>query len=96
MAKNLGWRGAISAFLIVIALVYLTPSLSKELPPWWSSLLPQEKIHLGLDLQGGMHLVLEVDAKKAVESHLERVVEDLKHDLRKKKIIMVLNTRRNL
>lgn len=86
MAKNLGWRGAISAFLIVIAFVYLTPSLSGELPPWWSSILPQEKIHLGLDLQGGMHLVLEVDAKKAVESHLERIVEDLKHDLRKKKL----------
>ena len=95
MAKNLGWRGAISAVLIVIALVYLTPSLSKELPPWWSSLLPREKIHLGLDLQGGMHLVLEVEAKKAVENHLERVVEDLKHDLRTKKIRYLELTRRD-
>ena len=86
MAKNLGWRGAISAFLIVAAFVYLTPSLSGELPPWWSSILPRDKIHLGLDLQGGMHLALEVEATKAVESHLERVVEDLKQDLREKKI----------
>lgn len=86
MAKNLGWRGAIAGFLIVVALLYLTPSLTKELPPWWSSLLPREKIHLGLDLQGGMHLVLEVEAKKAVENHLERVVEDLKPDLRKNRI----------
>jgi preprotein translocase subunit SecD len=74
------------AFLIVAALVYLTPSLTGELPPWWSSILPQDKIHLGLDLQGGMHLALEVEASKAVESHLERVVEDLKQDLRDKKI----------
>jgi len=43
-------------------------------------------ITLGLDLQGGMHLVLEVEAQKAVESHLERVVEDLKYDLRNDKI----------
>ena len=86
MAKNLGWRGAIIAFLIFIAFIYLVPSLSKDLPPWWSGFLPEEKINLGLDLQGGMHLVLEVDAKKAVESNLERIVEDLKHDLRKNKI----------
>ncbi|MEE9610531.1 MAG: protein translocase subunit SecD [Desulfatiglandales bacterium] len=86
MSKNLGWRGAIVIFLVVMAFVYLTPSLSDDLPQWWSSFLPIEKIQLGIDLQGGMHLVLEVEARKAVESHLERVVEDLKHDLRKRKI----------
>jgi len=84
--KNLGWRAGIAAFLIVVALVYLTPTLSRDLPPWWSSVLPQESIHLGLDLQGGMHLVLEVEAAKAVESNLERVVEEIKHDLRQARI----------
>ncbi|MDY7038555.1 MAG: preprotein translocase subunit SecD, partial [Thermodesulfobacteriota bacterium] len=85
MAKNLGWRAAIMSFLIFMAFMYLTPSLTDDLPPWWSGFLPQEKIHLGLDLQGGIHLILEVEAQKAVESNLERVVEDIKHDLRKKK-----------
>jgi preprotein translocase subunit SecD len=84
--KKIGWRAVITAFLIIMALVYLTPSFSPKLPPWWSSLLPQEKIHLGLDLQGGVHLILEVEAKKAVESNLERIVEELKHDLRRNKI----------
>jgi preprotein translocase subunit SecD len=69
-----------------MALLYLTPSLGRELPSWWSSFLPQERIQLGLDLQGGMHLILEVEVQKAVESHLERAVEDLKQDLRKQKI----------
>lgn len=86
MVKNLGWRGAIAAFLILAAFLYLVPSLGGDLPPWWSSFLPQKKIQLGLDLQGGMHLVLEVEAKKAVESSLERVVEDLRHDFRKNNI----------
>jgi len=86
VARNLNWRGAIAAFFILAAFLYLVPSLSGDLPPWWSGFLPQDKIHLGLDLQGGMHLVLEVEAKKAVESSLERVVEDLKHDFRTKKI----------
>lgn len=83
---KLGWRAAIAVFAVVMALVYLTPSLTSNFPAWWSSLLPTEKIHLGLDLQGGIHLVLEVDAIKAVENHLERVVEELKRDLRRDKI----------
>ncbi|MBW1805426.1 MAG: protein translocase subunit SecD [Deltaproteobacteria bacterium] len=94
MSKNLGWRGAIVGVLIIVAFSYLTPSLSRELPPWWSSILPQEKIQLGLDLQGGMHLVLEVDAEKAVETELERDVDNVKDDLRKGKI-RYLELRRN-
>ena len=86
MSKKLQWRGFIVLLVIVVALIYLTPSISKTLPPWWPNILPEEKIHLGLDLKGGMHLVLEVQAQKAVESHLERIAEDIKHSLRKSKI----------
>lgn len=86
MLKNLGWRAGIAAFLIVMALIYLIPSLSKDLPPWWSGPLPEEQIQLGLDLQGGMHLVLEVEAEKAVESNLERVIEEIKAELRKTRL----------
>jgi len=69
-----------------MAFVYLTPTLTSDIPAWWTKIFPKDKIRLGLDLQGGMHLVLEVQSQKAVESHLERVVEELKHDLRKSKI----------
>jgi preprotein translocase subunit SecD len=94
VSKNLGWRIAIIVFLVVMSFLYLTPSLNKELPQWWSSVLPQEKIKLGLDLQGGMHLVMEVEAMKAVESDLERSVEDVREDLRENKI-RYLDLRRN-
>ena len=86
MTKKLQWRALIVLSVMVIALIYLTPSLSKTLPAWWPSMLPEDKIHLGLDLKGGMHLVLEVQAQKAIESHLERMVEDIKQSLRKAKI----------
>jgi preprotein translocase subunit SecD len=86
VSKNLQWRTLVVIIFVLGAFVYLTPTLTESPPQWWSSFLPQEKIHLGLDLQGGMHLVLEVDAGKAVESHLERVVEEFKHELRKTKI----------
>ena len=86
MLKSLGWRAGFAFFTVLIGLIYLTPSLTDDLPSWWSNILPKDKIHLGLDLQGGMHLVLEVETLKAVESHLERVIEELKQGLRKKKI----------
>jgi preprotein translocase subunit SecD len=86
VSKNLGIRAGIVALVVIGALIYLVPSLSRNLPPWWSNVLPKDKIHLGLDLQGGIHLNLEVEAIKAVESNVERVSEELKHDLRKNKI----------
>lgn len=43
---------------------------------------PSDKIHLGLDLQGGLHLVLEVQVEKAVERSLDRMAELLRKDLR--------------
>jgi len=69
-----------------MSFIYLMPSFTSDFPGWWSNILPRDKIRLGLDLQGGMHLILEVESLKAVESHLERIVEELKLDLRKKKI----------
>jgi len=86
VSKKLQWQGFIVLLVIALALIYLTPSISKTLPSWWPNILPEEKIHLGLDLKGGMHLVLEVQTQKAVESHLERMVEDIKYRLRKAKI----------
>ena len=94
--KRLGWRAGIAAALMVVAVVFLVPSMTRELPAWWSGVLPKDKIHLGLDLQGGVHLILEVEVKKAVESYLERVVEDLKPDLRKSKIRVVDLKRRGI
>ncbi len=90
MSKNLGLRGAIIAILILLSFMYLTPSLFKlserDLPQWWSGILPKEEINLGLDLQGGIHLVYEVDVLKAVENDIERSIEDIKEDLRREKI----------
>ncbi len=47
---------------------------------------PHKKINLGLDLQGGMHLVLEVQSQKAVEGTIERMAQELKSSLRKEKV----------
>jgi preprotein translocase subunit SecD len=85
VSKNIGLRSAIYAILTIVALVYLVPTFTTELPAWWK-FLPTGKVKLGLDLQGGMQLVEEVQTAKAVESELDRIADDIKDDLRKGKI----------
>ncbi len=86
MQKNLKWRLVVTGIVLLGALVYLLPTLTQNLPEWWKKYLPTDQIHLGLDLQGGIHLILEVEVAKAVESTAERIILDLKESLRKKDI----------
>jgi preprotein translocase subunit SecD len=62
------------------------PSFSSNLPEWWKAYLPAPKIQLGLDLQGGTHLLLDVKLDEAVKNALSRRAEDLKRDLKESKI----------
>jgi preprotein translocase subunit SecD len=80
--KGLKWRALIILGVLAASVILLVPTMSRELPSWWSAALPTERIHLGLDLQGGMHMVLEVQAQAAVENTLNRSVENLRDELR--------------
>ena len=81
MFKSLKVRLAITAVVCLVALYFLVPTLVTQIPSPWNNYFPKDKIHLGLDLQGGMHLILEVDADKALESMMERTANDLKESL---------------
>ncbi len=67
MHKDLRWKIPLIIFVIVGSALLAWPV--------------EEKINLGLDLQGGMHLVLEVETEKAVEFSMEQRAEDIKHAL---------------
>ncbi len=93
MFNSIRIRAAVTILLCLAALVYLAPTLTSDLPETWKQYLPTDRIHLGLDLQGGMHLVLEVQTEKAVESTLERSMGDLKENLMDKRIRFKLRER---
>ncbi len=82
MWRNLKWRLVIYLAVTLFAILLFLPTVISDLPPWFFKVIPTEKVHLGLDLQGGMHLSLEVEAEKAVESYVERIKNNLKDDLR--------------
>ncbi|MFD2262611.1 protein translocase subunit SecD [Lacibacterium aquatile] len=50
------------------------------------SFIPTRQVSLGLDLQGGMHLMLKVDLDTVVQDRLASVAETLRGDLRKANI----------
>ncbi len=80
--KTLSWRPISVLVVILTALIFVLPTLR---PGTW----PHKKINLGLDLQGGMHLVLEVDTDKAVEDTIDRIAQELRTSLRKERVRVV-------
>ena len=58
--------------LFTIAVVTIVPSFYSQTPNWWKTYMAPEGLRLGLDLQGGMHLVLKVNLEKAEENRPER------------------------
>jgi SecD/SecF fusion protein len=76
-------------FLVILSVITIVPSFYSATPDWWKKYMAPEGLRLGLDLQGGMHLVLKVDLKKAEENSLELAAADLKDSLKEKSITAV-------
>jgi preprotein translocase subunit SecD len=85
MNKNLRWKVVV---IVVTLLVFLFGIFG--IPQSWSGsgLLSAmtDRIHLGLDLKGGTHLILQVQVNDAVKADAERAVERLKDEMRSRKI----------
>ncbi|MEK6530101.1 MAG: protein translocase subunit SecD, partial [candidate division NC10 bacterium] len=93
MRRYLGLRIAIVLAVILGSLIYLYPPLGIREYLYGpggalarkGGLLPPT-LNLGLDLQGGIHLVLGVDVDKMLESQVERAAADIRGSLEKKGI----------
>ena len=81
MNTSLKLKLSLLIFLFVIAITTIAPSFYSSTPDWWKKYMAPKGLQLGLDLQGGMHLVLKVDLKKAEENSLELAANDLKDTL---------------
>ena len=89
MSRTLIWKTLLLISLITFSGVTLLPSVYKDVPDWWRNYLAPEGLRLGLDLQGGMHLVLKVDLDRAIENSLDFSAQDLKDALADKKVSVV-------
>jgi len=84
MNQNLKWKGL---FILLIVLGCLWGLFARpSFPTSWQAVKDnfQHRIHLGLDLQGGSHLVLQVEVEQAVRFECDRTIDDLTHELHKR------------
>lgn len=86
MFQSIKLRVLIAAAVVIASAYFLLPSVWTEIPAPVKNAFLKNRIHLGLDLQGGMHLVLEVDTAKALEGTVERLANSLKDGLMEKRV----------
>lgn len=77
------WKVTIILAIILAGIIFAAPNLVNRdkldsLPGW----MPKTVVSLGLDLQGGSHLLYEVDTKALQTERLQSVVDDLRVQLR--------------
>ncbi len=84
--NNPKWRTFLILLVLLTGLVFLIPSVFPHLPPGLAKVMPAGKIHLGLDLQGGIYLVLEVEADKAIANSVDGMVDQIKESLGSHKV----------
>jgi len=82
--KKYSWRISLIVAAALLSIIFYLPSTSlKDTLPEW---LQEYGIVLGLDLQGGVHLVYEVDGDKAVDVTAERIASSLTNVFNEKEI----------
>ncbi len=78
------WKYWMIAVVLLVSVMGALPNLMTP-PSWWPGAV-SHPLNLGLDLKGGIHLVLDVDVDKAVERSVEEDIGVVRHLLRENKI----------
>jgi preprotein translocase subunit SecD len=80
------WKTILILLVCVLGIIFAVPNMLSEecrskLPAWM-----QNTFSLGLELQGGSHLQLEVDMKSVVKDYSENLLDEIRTVLRAEKI----------
>jgi preprotein translocase subunit SecD len=91
MLRFANWRLASVLALVAAAVLVILPSFMpsqavEALAARFPSFIPMRQIVLGLDLQGGAYLLMEVDTPSVIKSQVETLRDDVRQKLREGKI----------
>jgi preprotein translocase subunit SecD len=88
MRASKGWIITILV-ITVLSLLLLLPSVAGDaLPKWWGRIFPDRGINLGLDLRGGIFLLVGVDTATAVVHELSNIRDFMNQELKKDQILV--------
>ncbi|MEP3265888.1 MAG: protein translocase subunit SecD [Hyphomicrobiales bacterium] len=76
------WKTTLVLLTVLIGLAFAAPNLVSETAvKSWPSWLPGKQMVLGLDLQGGSHLLIQVEQDGIVEERLQNLRDDVRQAL---------------
>ena len=78
------WKKLLVVAIAAMGIIYALPNIISS--DNGAANLPGKKINLGLDLQGGSHLLLRVDIDAVKKERLENLGETVRRDFRGEKI----------
>ena len=82
MLRSSPLRTALILLVAFVGVVAMLPNfLSKETLATWPDFLPKQQMVLGLDLQGGSHLMLQVNRDSIVSERLRQLRRDARNQL---------------
>ncbi|MFO7477515.1 MAG: protein translocase subunit SecD, partial [Methyloceanibacter sp.] len=81
------WKLILVAVVVTLGFLYALPNLFSKsalegIPSW----LPHQQVNLGLDLQGGAHLLYQIDEAEMIEDWLKTIRGDVRETLRRARI----------
>ena len=80
------WQLYLVILFSFFAIIFSLPNfLSKETLKKFPTFIPSDQIVLGLDLQGGSYLLIEVDTESVISENFEAFSDSVRLSLRKKK-----------
>lgn len=73
--ENLRLRTGLALLGIIVAMIWVSPNFMSAEKSWWPA---KKKLNYGLDIQGGLHLVMGVDVAAVVGESSTRLASSLK------------------
>ncbi len=81
--ENLRLRTILGVLFFALAIVWVVPNVVNMDKSWWPS---KKKLNYGLDIQGGLHLVMGVDVTGVVSEGATRLVAGIKTELQRDQV----------
>src|SRR5688572_28720458 len=95
MDRSLRWRTIALVVIVGFCVLSLIPSFvdKKTLPAWYDDIpYLDSKMQLGLDLQGGLHIVYSIDLDKAVDDKASEIKRDIEAYLESESLVGTAST----
>ncbi|MFO8032235.1 MAG: protein translocase subunit SecD [Desulfohalobiaceae bacterium] len=88
MGSRLVWRVVLAVLVLGLGAVYALPTFLSQ-DSALQKVLPDKEVNLGLDLQGGISLILGVEMETAVQNSLDQLGDELRSRARDEGILVL-------